>query len=82
MRRLSKMPSDPNAATALTAKLATDEQTQGMPQPAALAVYFSAIGQRGGLKGGKARAEALSRKKRSEIARKAAKARWRAKKTG
>lgn len=34
------------------------------------------LGQRGGLKGGKARAEKLSAKKRKEIAQKAAKARW------
>ena len=35
-----------------------------------------ALGRLGGLKGGKARAEKLSAKKRREIARKAAKARW------
>ena len=35
-----------------------------------------ALGRLGGLKGGKARAANLSRKKRSEIAEKAAKARW------
>jgi len=35
-----------------------------------------ALGRLGGLKGGKARAEKLSAKKRQEIARKAAKARW------
>ena len=35
-----------------------------------------ALGRLGGLKGGKARAEKLSPKKRKEIARKAAKARW------
>ena len=35
-----------------------------------------ALGRKGGLKGGKARAEALSPKKRKEIAKKAAKARW------
>jgi hypothetical protein len=34
------------------------------------------LGRRGGLKGGPARAAKLSSKKRSEIARKAAKARW------
>ncbi len=33
-------------------------------------------GRNGGLKGGKARAEKLSPEKRSEIARKAAQARW------
>ena len=36
------------------------------------------LGRLGGLKGGKARAESLSAEQRSEIARKAAKARWKA----
>jgi hypothetical protein len=40
-----------------------------------------ALGRLGGLKGGKARAESLSAKKRSEIAKKAAKSRW-SKKSG
>lgn len=35
-----------------------------------------ALGRKGGLKGGKARAEKLSPEERSEIAKKAAKARW------
>jgi hypothetical protein len=35
-----------------------------------------ALGRLGGLKGGKARAESLSAKKRKAIAQKAAKARW------
>ncbi|MDO9211689.1 MAG: hypothetical protein Q7V48_13220 [Deltaproteobacteria bacterium] len=35
-----------------------------------------ALGRLGGLKGGPARAKILSAKKRKEIARKAAKARW------
>ena len=34
------------------------------------------LGGRGGLKGGKARAAKLTKEQRSEIARKAAKARW------
>ncbi len=38
-----------------------------------------ALGRLGGLKGGKARAEKLSTKKRSEIAKKAAEARWKSK---
>jgi hypothetical protein len=35
-----------------------------------------ALGRRGGLKGGRARAEKLTAQERSEIARKAAAARW------
>jgi hypothetical protein len=44
---------------------------QSEKNPAAVA-----LGRLGGLKGGKARAEKLSPKKRSQIARKAAKVRW------
>jgi hypothetical protein len=35
-----------------------------------------ALGRRGGIKGGKARAKSLTPEKRSEIAKRAAKARW------
>ena len=38
-----------------------------------------ALGRKGGLKGGKARAEKLTPKQRSAIARKAAQARWKTK---
>lgn len=38
--------------------------------------YAAILGRRGGLKGGKARAERLSSERRKAIARKAAKARW------
>lgn len=46
-----------------------DEQPE--KNPAAVA-----LGRMGGLKGGKARAEKLSKARRSEIAKKAAEARW------
>jgi hypothetical protein len=53
------------------------EETESEPQPAKekdpLAVQR---GQQGGSKGGKARAQKLSAKERSAIAKKAAKARW------
>ena len=39
-------------------------------------IDFVALGRKGGLKGGRARAEKLTPKQRSEIARKAAQARW------
>jgi len=41
--------------------------------------YFVAIGRAGGQKGGKARARTLSPQRRSAIAKKAAKTRWRKK---
>jgi hypothetical protein len=53
---------------------ATGEKPKEQPaekNPAAVT-----LGRLGGLKGGKARAEKLSAKKRSEIAKKAAQARW------
>ena len=58
---------------------AIGEQLDGSPledpndgkNPAAVA-----LGKLGGVKGGKARAEKLSARRRSEIARRAAKARW------
>ena len=50
---------------------ATEEQDKN---PAAVA-----LGRLGGLKGGKARAAALSKKSRQAIARKAAAARWKTK---
>ncbi len=40
-----------------------------------------ALGRLGGLKGGRARANSLSKARRSQIAKKAAAARWKAKKT-
>ncbi len=51
------------------------EELPSEKNPAAVA-----LGRLGGLKGGKARAEKLSDKERSEIAKKAAKARWTAQK--
>ncbi len=52
-----------------TTKEPSEEKTE--KNPAAVA-----LGRLGGLKGGKARAEKLSAERRKEIARKAAKARW------
>lgn len=46
-------------------------QEDKIKNPAAVA-----LGRLGGLKGGKARAESLSARKRHEIAKKAAKSRW------
>jgi hypothetical protein len=70
------MPKDPNQAAALTVKLATEEPEDPLPARDAVSQYLATIGRRGGIKGGKARAEALSAKQRKEIARNAAQARW------
>jgi len=46
------------------------------PEEAKPDIDYTALGRKGGLKGGKARAEKLNPKQRSEIAKKAAQARW------
>jgi hypothetical protein len=49
----------------------TEDKRESVKNPAAVA-----LGKLGGLKGGNARAKSLSAKRRSEIAKKAAKSRW------
>ena len=70
-----KRPRDPNQLAKLIADIATGEvtetQTDDGKDPAAVA-----LGRKGGLKGGEARAKKLTAEQRSEIAKKAAKARW------
>ena len=80
-----KLPRDANSLAARIVAMSTgteppklmesNEETTAKPEkeknPAAVA-----LGRLGGLKGGKARAEKLSAKKRAEIARLAASARW------
>ena len=68
---MPKRPRDPNQLAKLIVDLSTGEASESSsysPKQKA--------GRAGGLKGGKARAETLSAKQRSEIAKKAAEARW------
>jgi hypothetical protein len=73
--RSRKRPRDPNQLGKLIVDLATGDATEPDPDegkdPAAVA-----LGRKGGLKGGKARAEKMTPEQRSEAARKAAAARW------
>jgi hypothetical protein len=69
-KRSSKKSKDVNVIAANIVSEAIDE-AQIVKNPAAVA-----LGRLGGLKGGKARANKLTPEQRSEIARKAAKARW------
>lgn len=64
-----KRPADVIGAAIMVAKIATGE-IEEKPEPKSAA-------QELGSKGGKARAGSLSKGRRSEIAKKAAKARWR-----
>lgn len=78
MRRSSKkLPKDPNQLAYEVVKMSTEE---GIRERSAISEYLSKIGHKGGLKGGKSRAEKLSPKRRSEIASKAAHSRWKKKK--
>jgi hypothetical protein len=76
MKRSSKMPKDPNQLAAEIVRLSTEETIQKQPIPSQVTAYLAQIGRSGGLKGGRARARKLSSKRKSEIARKAAKTRW------
>ncbi len=72
-----KLPIDINALAKSIVDLATDETPESTdtdtPQKNQAAVE---LGRLGGMKGGKARAEKLTPEQRSEIAKKAAHARW------
>ena len=52
------------------------QSTEAEPDQAAISAAAAALGRRGGLRGGPARARALSSAKRRAIAKKAAAARW------
>jgi hypothetical protein len=73
-----RRPRDPNQIAKFIVDLATGEVSEA-DAPLELAGKNPAavtLGRMGGLKGGKARAKALSPKRRAEIARKAAAKRW------
>lgn len=68
------MPRDANQRAKATLDLFTGERE---PEPGRVKDPAAVeLGRKGGLKGGKRRAEKLSPERRSEIARKAAQARW------
>lgn len=68
-----KRPTDINQLAASIVQAATEDESEieDKRDPAAVA-----LGRKGGLKGGKARAAKLTPEERSEIAKKAAAARW------
>ena len=75
MPRRSSKPRDLNRLAAAIAEEATDE-APGEP-PSDKNPHAVALGRLGGQKGGRARAEKLTLEQRREIARNAARARWR-----
>jgi hypothetical protein len=75
MPERSRRPRDPNQLGKLIVDIATGEVEDAAEDdgkdPAAVA-----LGRKGGLKGGKARAESMTAEQRKDAARRAAKARW------
>jgi len=71
-----KRPRDPNSLAAAIVAEATGQTPPPVGPDEGKDPAAVALGRRGGLKGGKARAEKLTAAQRSEAARRAAKARW------
>ncbi len=80
MASRKKRPRDTNVLAKRVVDLATGEVEDREPTPEQQGKDPAAVslGRRGGLKGGKARAASMTAKRRAEIARAAAKARWKA----
>jgi hypothetical protein len=73
---IHKAPQDENQLAKSILDLITTEETDAPEEKPEKNPAAVALGRLGGLKGGKARAEKLSAKKRSAIAKKAAETRW------
>jgi hypothetical protein len=81
MIKPKKNPRDMNQLAAKIVALSTGQiEIESEPEETPEKKYARAFAQKGGLVGGKARAAALSPRKRKEIAKKAATARWSKKK--
>jgi len=74
--KADRRPRDPNQLAYNVVREATGDAEKFEPEQKAKNPHAVALGRLGGKKGGKARAEALTAEERSEIARKAALARW------
>ena len=74
--RSSKRPRDVNQLAKLTVAIATGEQEDPILTADGKNAAAVMLGRRGGLKGGAARAVSLTKEQRSDIAKKAARARW------
>jgi len=79
MAKHPKRPRDPNQLAKLIVDIATgqvEDKPASRPEDASKDPAAVSLGRRGGLKGGKARADRLTPEQRSEAARKAVQARW------
>ncbi len=85
MKEPKKLPTDANQRAYEIVRLSTEEadepETPGSAKEkpterSAISEYLATIGRKGGLVGGVVRAKKLTAKRRSDIAKKAASARW------
>jgi len=76
MTKHPKRPRDPLQLAKLIGDIATGQVKDEKPTDDGKDPAAVSLGRRGGLKGGKARAESMTAKRRSEIAKKAARTRW------
>jgi hypothetical protein len=76
MTEKPKRPRDPNQLAKLIVDMASGEVNEPVLTEDGRDAVAVLMGRRGGLKGGKARAAALTPEQRREIAQKAAAARW------
>jgi hypothetical protein len=74
--RSRKRPRDPNQLGKLIVDIATGEIEESTLDDSGKDPAAVALGRKGGLKGGKARAARMTAKERSEAARRAARKRW------
>lgn len=78
-----KRPSDVNELAKYLVKATTEEENRGIPLPSKeqISSLMATLGSKGGKVGGKRRLETMTPEERSTVARKAARARWKRKKT-
>ena len=74
--RSRKRPRDLNSLAKSIVDVATSDEPRRKPEDHEKDPAAVSLGRKGGLKGGKARAAKLTAEQRSDIARKAATARW------
>lgn len=85
MKKLKNLPHDSNKRAFEIVRLSTEEDEPKVEETpiednrSEISKYLAQIGRKGGLKGGKSRADKLTPERRKEIAQKAAKARWKKK---
>jgi hypothetical protein len=75
--RSRKRPRDSNQLAKMIVDIATGDADDAPQEDAGKDPAAVALGRKGGLKGGKARAESMTPEERSAAAKRAAEARWR-----